>query len=82
MTFIQEKLSDIGTVSFVEIQHETRSGIDSRNTLAYTASNIVADQSQCRINWHLHGNVNGTEFGGDLHIVLHDVQDIEVKSFK
>ncbi|MGD0683022.1 MAG: hypothetical protein ABR990_13350 [Terracidiphilus sp.] len=55
MQFIQDKLSDIGQVSFVAFLQSTSQGNTWTTTVTNEISNVVADQNQCRISYHWKG---------------------------
>lgn len=79
MQFIQDKLNDLGRVSFVEFFQDTNDGSTSTTTDTNEITNVFADPVQCRISYHrrttedgrLYKDVNST-------FSLRDVQNITV----
>lgn len=55
MQFIQDKLNDLGMVSFVVFLQDTSSGNTWTANATNEISNVVADQNQCRISYHWRG---------------------------
>jgi hypothetical protein len=55
MQFIQDKLSDLGQDSFVVFLQSTSQGNTWTATVTNQISNVLADQSQCRISYHWKG---------------------------
>jgi hypothetical protein len=55
MQFIQDKLNDIGPVSFVVNLQNTIRDNTWTGTVSSEISNVVADQNQCRISYHWKG---------------------------
>jgi hypothetical protein len=55
MQFIQDKLNDIGMVSFVVFLQDTSNGNTWTTNATNEISNVVADQNQCRISYHWRG---------------------------
>ncbi|MGA2832670.1 MAG: hypothetical protein ABSE55_06320 [Terracidiphilus sp.] len=80
MQFIQDKLNDIGKIAFVEFIQDTNNGSTSTETITDEISNVVADQSQCRISYHGKGSQNGNIYKDtNSDFSLRDVQEIVVK---
>jgi hypothetical protein len=81
MRFIQEKLNDNDKISFIEFFQHTNDGNITTDAMTYETSNVVADQSSCRISYHRKGIENGSTFGDENYVfLLRDVQEIVVRS--
>ena len=82
MQFLQEKLSDIGKVTFLSYTQNTRSGSYTSETDSNEVSNVVADPSQCHISYHwkviMDGRLDQDKQAG---FSLRDVQDIVIKPY-
>jgi hypothetical protein len=50
MQFIQNKLSNLGTVSWVVVTHNSKDGTDMRQSLVHELSSVVADAAACKIS--------------------------------
>jgi hypothetical protein len=55
MQFIQDKLSDLGQISFVVFLQSTNQGNTWTATVTNEIGNVIADQNQCRISYHWKG---------------------------
>jgi hypothetical protein len=55
MQFIQDKLNDLGMVSFAVFLQDTSNGNTWTANVTNEISNVVADQNQCRISYHWKG---------------------------
>jgi hypothetical protein len=55
MQFIQDKLNDLGKISFVVYLQSTSQGNTWTATVTNEISNVMADQNQCRISYHWRG---------------------------
>jgi len=55
MQFIQDKLNDLGQVSFVVFLQGTNQGNTWTATVTNEISNVMADPNQCRISYHWKG---------------------------
>jgi hypothetical protein len=54
MQFIQDKLNDNNKASWIDNAQTARfAGMNWADTITHEISNVVADQSQCRISYHL-----------------------------
>jgi hypothetical protein len=54
MQFIQDKLNDNNKASWIDNAQTTRyAGMNWADTVTHEISNVVADQGQCRISYHL-----------------------------
>jgi len=83
MKFIQDKLNDIGKVSYVGFVHDTKTGNDGTNTFTDEFTNATADPNECRVAYHWKVTRDGTVTAdSDLWFTLHDVQDVVVKPFE
>jgi hypothetical protein len=83
MKFIQDKLNDIGKVSFVVFWHDTKVGNDGTNTVTEEVTNATAAPNQCRIAYHWKVTSDGTTLNdSDGWFLLRDVQDIVVKPYE
>jgi hypothetical protein len=81
MRFIQDRLNELGKVTFVVFVHNTSADITGSTTERYEISNLVADQNQCRISYHWEDTSDAnTPKAGDIEFSLRDVQEIVVKS--
>jgi len=81
--FLLDKLSDIGTVSFVVLSHDTVQGNDFSNSFTNTISKVVVDPGACRISYHWKTTRDGAGLQEiDAAITLHDVEDVVVKPFE
>jgi hypothetical protein len=81
MKFLQDKLNDIGKVTFVLFYQNTIVGTGS-NTWTYEVSNVVADPSQCRITTHWKITRDGrTLYDSDNGFRLRDIQDVVVEPY-
>jgi hypothetical protein len=82
MQFLQEKLSDIGKVTFLSYTHNTRNSSDTSETDSNEVSNVVANASECHITYHwkvvMDGRLDQDKEAG-FH--LRDVQDIVIKPY-
>ena len=82
MQFIQDKLNDLGKVSFVMFLQNTTDGSTRSHTMIYEVSNVSADQNQCHIFFHEKVTSDGsTLFDGNYGLALRDVQDIVIKPY-
>ncbi|MGD0445552.1 MAG: hypothetical protein ABSA39_16575 [Edaphobacter sp.] len=81
MQFLQDKLNDIGKVSFVEFLHNTTTGEDFTETNTYEITNATAYPDQCRIAFHWKVTQNGATESDDVHagVPLRDVQDVVIE---
>jgi hypothetical protein len=82
MQYIQERLNDLGKVSYVEFNQNTIDGSTFNSNFVEAFSNVVADQNQCRIAFHKKGSVDGTAWEFDTGFSLRDVQEIVVKPYE
>jgi hypothetical protein len=55
MQFIQDKLNDLGTVSFAVFLQDTSNGNTWSANVTNEISNVVAGQNQCRVSYHWKG---------------------------
>jgi hypothetical protein len=79
MHFIQDKLNELGKVDYVAFSQNANDGSTGTDTFAYVTSNVVADQSSCRISYHRKATQNGSTFA-DVNQVfsLREVREIVV----
>jgi len=83
MQFIRDKLNGLGKVSYVMFFQDTNNSNAPPLTLTYAVSNVVADQSQCRISYHRNATIVGVNATADENAFsLRDVQEIVVKPFE
>jgi hypothetical protein len=79
LKFIQDKLNDLGKVSYVAFEQDTSNGSTTNAILINEISNIVADPGQCRISYHLKGTRDGHIWADENRVFsLRDVQEIVV----
>jgi hypothetical protein len=82
MQFLQEKLSDIGKVTFLSYTQNTRSGSYTSETDSTEVSNVAVNANQCRITYHwkviMDGRLDQDKNAG---FSLRDVQDIVIKPY-
>ncbi|HME57481.1 MAG TPA: hypothetical protein VKF63_04025 [Terracidiphilus sp.] len=79
MQFIQDKLNDLGKVSYVAFEQDTSKGDTTNAIVIHEISNVVADPNQCRISYHLKGTRDGHIWTDDNRVFsLRDVQEIVV----
>jgi hypothetical protein len=82
MQFLQDKLADIGKVTYVIFSQNTTDGSTFSNTFTNEVSNVVADPNQCRISYHWKDTRDGaTMHDIDAGFLLRDVQDVVVKPY-
>jgi hypothetical protein len=87
MQFIQDKLNDLGKVSFVDFLQNAHDGNTWTETHIRETSNVVADPFQCRISYHRKA-INKSIYSGDdiwdnnYVFSLRDVQEIVVKPWE
>jgi hypothetical protein len=90
MQFIQDKLNDIGKISFVMFEQIASIGSTGAETevhqtvpLTNEISNVVADQNQCRISYHRKLTFNGKTYMDENSVFsLRDVQDIVIMPYE
>jgi hypothetical protein len=83
MKFIQNKLNDIGKISFVEFRQDVSSGGNSSIIFTNEVSHVIADRNQCRISFHWQTTREGsTMSSGDTWFLLGDVQEIVVRPYE
>jgi hypothetical protein len=79
MKFIQDKLSEVGTVNFAGYIHDSASNQDGVQKLSSTTSNVVANSGACSLTYHrLVFNGGRKEHNEDVLINLRDVKSIAV----
>jgi hypothetical protein len=79
MKFIQERLSDIGTVNFVSYISDSSGSNPTTYRMALTWSAVSADASTCRISYHASATGNGTPAGdGDMAAGMWQIEKIGV----
>jgi len=82
MQFLQEKLSDIGKVTFLSYTQNTRDGSNTSETDSNEVSNVAANANQCRISYHWKVIMDGRlDQAKDCWFSLRDVQDIVIKPY-
>jgi hypothetical protein len=80
--FLQDKLGDIGKITYVSFMQNTNDGSTFSNTITNEVSNVVADPSQCRIFYHWKTIRDGATVSDfDAWFSLRDVQDVTVKPY-
>jgi hypothetical protein len=88
LQFIQEKLNDLGKVTFAEFQSKDNvdytTGIETKTS---EISNVVADQNQCRISYHLSVTISptpeGTTYRNESSVFsLRNVQEIVIRPYE
>lgn len=78
MQFLQDKLSDIGKVTYTFSSHDSNTGQDRTDNFTNEVSQVRA--SQCRIDYHWDAEVVGADpIQGDYWISLHDTEDVVVE---
>jgi len=83
LQFIQNKLNEIGKVSFVEFRQDVSGGGNSNIIFTNEVSKVVADQHQCRISFHWQTTREGSTLSsGDTWFPLSDVQEIVVRPYE
>jgi len=90
MQFIQDKLNDIGKISFVMFEQiasigSTGAEAEVHQTVPLTneISNVVSDQNQCRISYHRKFTFNGKTYMDENSVFsLRDVQDIVIMPYE
>jgi hypothetical protein len=79
MKFIQDKLNDMGKMSYIEF-NQYANGSTSTDSLTNETNNVVADAGQCRISYYRYATQNGNVSHKDNSTFsLRDVQEIVVK---
>jgi hypothetical protein len=82
MQFLQEKLSDIGKVTFLSYTQNTRNGSNTSETDSNEVSNVVANANQCHISYHWKVIMDGRlDQDKEAGFSLRDVQDIVIKPY-
>jgi TonB family protein len=83
MQFIQTRLNEQGKSAFVEYRQNTSNGATFAVTIINEISNVVADQTQCRISYHRKATQDGNVYKNeDNAFSLREVQDILVRPFE
>jgi len=81
MSFIQDKLNELGRVAFAESLRAGGGGYTIHAVYEY--SNVIADASQCRISYHQKRWANGMLAPEDDHsFSLRDVQEVVVRPYE
>jgi len=79
MKFIQDKLSEVGTVNFAGYFHDASDNSDWVQKISATYSNAVANPSVCTLSYHRLVINNGqTEHNENVFVSLREVQSIAV----
>jgi len=79
MKFIQDKLNDLGKVSFYGYKKGNSAGSHLNNQFSYEVSNVLAEAATCRVSYHSKQTHNGVvQSDNDFWFSLRDVQDIAV----
>jgi hypothetical protein len=79
MKFIQDKLSEVGTVNFAGYVHDSAYNQDAVQKFSSTTSNIVANPGACSLTYHrLVFNDGRKEHNENILINLRDVKSIAV----
>jgi len=79
MKFIQDKLSEIGTVNFAGYVHDSANNTDGVQKFSATISNVVANPGACSLSYHrLVLNDGRKEHNENILINLRDVKSIAV----
>jgi hypothetical protein len=82
MQFLQQKLNEIGKVTFVLFTQNVTDGSTATITIMSEVSNVVADPTGCRVSFHWKTARDGAPATDqDFAFVLNSVQDIVVKPF-
>jgi hypothetical protein len=80
MKFIYDKLSDMGTVSYVLFAQDTKDGQTWSNSNSYTVTNVRADAASCYIGYHGRGMRDGAVVSEqDSGFYLKDVLDVVIE---
>ncbi|MGB9406461.1 MAG: hypothetical protein WCA89_02930 [Terracidiphilus sp.] len=83
MQFIQDKLNDIGKVTFVAFLQNANDGSTTPAIITNEISNVVADQNQCRISYHQKTMYGSSTYKDENRVFsLRDVQEIVIKPFE
>jgi hypothetical protein len=79
MKFIQEKLSEVGTINFAGYVHDSSNNADGVQKFSSTISNVVTNPGACSLSYHRLVLNNGRkEHDENVFINLRDVQSISV----
>jgi hypothetical protein len=79
MKFIEDKLSEIGTVNFAGYVHDSANNTDGVQKFSATFSNVVANPGACTLSYHrLVFNNGSKEHDENVLVNLRDVQSIAV----
>jgi hypothetical protein len=82
MKFIQEKLNGIGTVSYVTFFRDTAVDTTFNDTRTFEFSNVIADEHECRIAYHMRYTHNRRPLtDSDFGFLVRDVQDMAVEPY-
>jgi hypothetical protein len=80
MKYIQDKLGDIGKVSYVAFVQNVTDGSTGSNTRTFEVSTVIASTSECWVFYMLNTRIDGKPAtSGAFKFSLHDVQDIVIK---
>jgi hypothetical protein len=52
MKFVQQKLTDLGKVSWVQVEHNSKDGSEKQLSIGHELSSVAADAAACRISLH------------------------------
>lgn len=79
MKFIQDKLSEVGTVNFAGYVHDSANNTDGVQKFSSTTSDVVANPGACSLTYHrLVLNDGRKEHNENISINLRDVKSIAV----
>jgi hypothetical protein len=79
MKFIQDKLSEIGTVNFAGYVHDSSNNSDGVQKFSATVSNVAANPDACSLSYHrLVFNNGSREHNENVFINLREVRNVSV----
>ena len=79
MQFIQDKLNSVGRISFAAYVHDNATGSDWTNQIKAAPTKVLADPTECRVDYHWRWENNGSVTGDfDDWFYLKNVEDIVV----
>ncbi|MGA7156571.1 MAG: hypothetical protein WBY53_06980 [Acidobacteriaceae bacterium] len=80
MQFIQDKLTDLGTVNFTAFFTNTSNNSTGTAQISLSYTSVVADPSQCRVDYHSKYIKDGQTIADeDAGFLLRDVESIQVE---
>ena len=80
MQYIQQKLSAIGTVTWIAPWQNTQDGSSGMDRFTYEFSQVTADAGMCKISYHLKWTHNGQAiYNEDYSFSLKNARDVVVE---